>query len=121
MDSAEDHAAMAWLCATLPRLQVAARDDSLVLASIIDAERRVREGASAAQVCRDLGYEPSPQAVKSGGLPILTDFGLEPVHVQGSYQCPEKRCARRAQPDDRGREPRCELFDAPMILRAASR
>lgn len=118
LSSAEDHAAMAWLCAALPRLRAGAHGDELVLAGIEEAEREVRDGVPAAQVCRDLGYDPSPVPTKSGGLPVLTDFGLDPARVEGSYRCPTRSCPRRADPDGNGREPRCEVFDAPMILRA---
>jgi hypothetical protein len=118
VNNAEDHAAMAWLCTALPRLRAGAQGDDLVLASLDEAQRSVRDGTPAAQVCRDLGYEASPPPTKSSGLPVLADFGLDPVQVQGRYRCPHQACPRRAQPDERGREPRCELFEAPMILRA---
>ncbi|PRY37411.1 hypothetical protein [Umezawaea tangerina] len=118
MVSAEDYAAAAWLCAALPALRAGAMGDDLVAARIEAAALAVRDGAGAAGVCRDLGYDADPAPTKSADLPVLDDFGLDPVRVEGTYRCPHQRCFRRAHADERGREPVCSIGDAPMVLRA---
>lgn len=120
MPTAEDRAAAAWLCAAVPELRAGALGDEQVLAWIDEALAAVRDGEPAVAVCRRLGHptRAEPEKHSSGDLTGLGDFGLDPVLVRGDYTCPTGRCSRRAQADAAGREPRCQVDDAPMILRA---
>lgn len=120
--TADDRAACAWLCAALPELQDAAADDDHALERLDRAVAAVRDGRSATEVSRLLGYEPAPDPDKSAGRPqdgrpeSLVGFGLDAVTVRGTYRCPRGRCMRRARADEDGREPRCIIDDAPMIF-----
>lgn len=122
MSTAEDRAAAGWLCAAVPELRAGALDDEQVLAWIDEATAAVRDGEPAFEVCRRLGFpfrtEPEKSTHDVNGLGTLDDFGLDPVTVRGDYHCPTGRCSRRAQADASGREPRCQVADAPMVLRA---
>ncbi|MEU6496866.1 hypothetical protein ABZ890_41945 [Streptomyces sp. NPDC046984] len=119
MPTAEDRALAGWLCAVAPELRAGALGDEEVLAWIDAALAAVRNGESAAPVCRRLGYPSRAEPDKhTGDLTVLDDFGFDPVVVQGEYRCPAGRCSRRSQADESGREPRCQVDDAPMILRA---
>ncbi|WP_327365950.1 hypothetical protein [Streptomyces sp. NBC_01217] len=122
MSTADNRAAAAWLCAAVPDLLAGASEDEQVLAWIDQATQAVRDGEPAAAVCRRLGYSTRTDPDKHAGDMVgLDDFGLDPVQVEGDYRCPAGRCSRRAHPDERGREPRCAVDDAPMVLRARPR
>lgn len=122
MSTADNRAAAAWLCAAVPDLLAGALEDEQVLAWIDQARQAVREGEPAAAVCRQLGYSTRTDPDKTAGdLVGLDGFGLDPVRVEGDYRCPAGRCSRRARPDESGREPRCAVDEAPMILRAGPR
>jgi hypothetical protein len=119
LPTAEDRAAAGWLCAVAPELREGALGDEEVLAWIDEAMAAVRDGEPAAPVCRRLGYPVRDEPDKHmGELTGLGDFGFDPTVVRGDYRCPSGRCSRRAQADESGREPRCQVDDAPMILRA---
>ncbi|GAB2883243.1 hypothetical protein [Streptomyces mayteni] len=119
MPTAEDRVAAGWLCAVAPELREGALGDEEVLAWIDEAVDAVRRGEPAAPICRRLGFPAREEPEKhTRDVDRLDEFGLDPVLVQGDYHCPSRRCSRRAPADDSGREPRCQVDEAPMILRA---
>ncbi|MFD8569140.1 hypothetical protein [Streptomyces sp. NPDC057694] len=115
----EERLAAGWLCAAAPRLRAGALGDEQVLAWIDAALAAVRDGEPAVPVCRSLGYPSRTEPDKNTHeLTALDDFGFDPVVVRGEYRCPTGRCSRGAGADESGREPRCQVDDAPMVLRA---
>jgi hypothetical protein len=118
----------AWLCANLRDLTDAANQDRWA-EKLDTAINAIRAGTPAAQALanqhlpRDIIAAASDeQACISKGDPgTLDDFNIDQVVVTGRYTCPVEppapRCFRRAQPDQDGHEPRCQIHDATMTLR----
>ncbi|OLE28373.1 MAG: hypothetical protein AUG49_02625 [Catenulispora sp. 13_1_20CM_3_70_7] len=114
MGEMEEATALAWLCAHLPRFRLAAgtytRLESLV--------GEVRDGRrTAVAVLAELGFEDDGESLRGDGLASLGGFGIDPVPVAGDYVCPYDRCDRRGVPDERGREPRCDLGAVALPMR----
>jgi hypothetical protein len=108
---------LAWLCAQLPVLRVAA--DRYGWRDRLDREiAAVQDGGSAVRACRRLGLPIDPDQQKSadGQLASLAALGLDSVTVEGDYLCPHGRCGRRAHADQHGRQPVCALDSTPMPL-----
>ncbi|MFF3752553.1 hypothetical protein ACFYYH_19170 [Streptomyces sp. NPDC002018] len=121
MDGELDEAgAMALWCASLPVLRERAAA-GFWTDRLTRAEARMRDGASPLALCRNFGLtgpeqppesrraEPGPGVVLPPGLDAIPSTG------RGNYRCPQLRCPRLAERDDRGRPPVCTLFEGlPM-------
>jgi hypothetical protein len=116
----DEAGAMALWCAWLPALRQRAAA-GFWSERLTRAESRVRNGASPLAMCRNFGLtaserppdshraEPGPGVVLPPGLDAVPSTG------RGTYRCPQLRCPRRAERDDRGRPPVCAVFDGlPM-------
>ncbi|MHA5048163.1 hypothetical protein [Streptomyces sp. SD15] len=121
MDGELDEAgAMALWCAGLPVLRESAAE-GFWTDRLARAEARVRDGASPLAMCRNFGLAgaaqpPDPQRAEPGSDVVFAP-GIDAVPSvgRGNYRCPQRRCPRRAERDDRGRPPVCALFDGlPM-------
>jgi len=85
----------------------------------------VAGGGSAVVACRELGLLGEPgergEAYRDAGEPGSPGAhlpGLAEVVLTGQYGCPDGRCARRDQRDQRGRPPLCDLAGIPMRFHA---
>lgn len=114
----------AWLCTQLPALTEAAEQHRWahkLAAAITD----IRNGTPTTEALAthhlpiDLATAADEQARINRGDPgVLDDLNIDPVTVTGPYTCPAAQpCPRRAQPDEHGHQPRCDIHDKTMTLR----
>lgn len=104
------------LCASLPMLREQAEGGfwtdtlDMYVADLVGGE-------SAVVVWERLGLNPKDHTTRDGGGPddLVGDLWPAPSLV-GDYQCPLRRCPRRAGRDDTGRPPRCWLTDEQMLF-----
>jgi hypothetical protein len=112
----DEAGAMALWCAWLPVLRERAAA-GFWTDRLARAESRVRNGASPLATCRAFGLSGSdlpPESHRAEpGQGVVLPPGLDTVPPvgRGNYRCPQLRCPRLAERDDRGRPPVCALFD----------
>lgn len=107
---------LAVLCAYLPELREQAEagfwTDTLDM-HVAD----LLGGESSVVVWERIGLSPTDSNVRGEHGPddLVADLWPAPSLV-GDYQCPLRRCPRRAGRDDNGRPPRCWLTDEQMLF-----
>lgn len=118
MATMSEREALAMWCQALPELESSAVDGGWQDTLYREAAR-VREGASAVDAFRVLGYDPNSGQLKSvirpGELPDLPGLAA-PVIPSGRYGCPQGRCSRLDGRDADGHVPVCRVHGRPLRL-----
>jgi hypothetical protein len=113
-----ERAVLAALCVALPALR--ARAEAGFWADTLDMHvADVLGGESARAACERLGltFGGTSEDPVRGVRPADGVGDLWPApSLIGDYQCPLRRCVRRAGRDDRGRPPRCWLTGEQMLF-----